>query len=175
MNSKPIVVESIIDAKTFSDFAWFDLLRVQGRWRRPALFAAFFILLAILAFSRSGKVDQAPLLGGVLLVVGIGLPLVYFGGFFLSVRKQRRSFSGKEPSYRVELDETGIIVTKGSQKAQYAWGSITSAWRIRRSVCLYVDARHAFLIPLSDGDPLCRTAWELITQNVDASRIHNHR
>ena len=45
MIDKPVTLQAFIDARTFSAFAWFDLLSVQKRWRRPALFAAFFTLV----------------------------------------------------------------------------------------------------------------------------------
>ena len=175
MSGKQITIQSFIDARVFSEFAWFDLLRVRKRWRRPTLFAAFFIAIAALAFSRAGSVDHAALLGGVLLAVGVGLPLVYFFAFHQSVRKQSAKLTGKEAAYTVTLDEQGVCVAKGKQTASCDWAHVHAVHRLKRCVCIYTEARHAFLLPSADNSEAVQQAWELMTAHLAPEQLFDHR
>ena len=175
MSSRQITIQSFIDARVFSEFAWFDLLRVQKRWRRPALFATFFVAIAAIAFSRSGSVDHAALLGGVLLAVGVGLPAVYFFAFHQSVRKQSAKLTEREAAYTVTLDEQGVSIVKGKQNAHYSWNDVHAVHRLNRCICIYVEARHAFLLPSADNSEAIRAAWELMTAHLASNQLFDHR
>lgn len=83
-----IIVPVRIDRKIFQDFSVFDTLVRQRRWQRPLVFALILLFFAVLCFAQVGKREGAILLGSVLTVVGLGLPAVYFGMFFYSVRQQ---------------------------------------------------------------------------------------
>ena len=159
-----------IDAATFREFAVFDALRRQKRWLRPAAFAAFFTALALLAFSRRSAVEGASLLGGVLLAVGLGLPAVYFGSFFLSVRRRARQL-GSGIAYTLTLTEAGVAVEKAGQSAAYAWNTLHGAYRLRRCVCLYADARHALLLPESAAED----AWRIAAAHLPPERMRDCR
>lgn len=175
MSNQDITIQSFIDARVFSEFAWFDLLRVQKRWRRPSLFAAFFVAIAALAFSRAGSVDHAALLGGVLLAVGVGLPTVYFFAFRQSVRKQSAKLTGKEAAYTVTLDDQGVCVVKGKQNANYSWSDVHAVHRLKRCICIYVEAHRAFLLPSADNSEAIRAAWELMTAHLTPGQLFDHR
>ena len=62
------------------------MLRLRKRWVRPVVFALILIAFSVAAL-LTGR-EQAGLIAAVLLVVGLGLPLVYFGTYFsqLNVR-----------------------------------------------------------------------------------------
>jgi len=175
MSNKDITIQSFIDARAFSEFAWFDLLRVQKRWRRPALFAAFFIVIAALAFSRAGIVDHAALLGGVLLAVGLGLPAAYFFAFHQSVRRQSARFTGKEAAYTVTLGEQGVTVVKGKQTVRCIWRDVHAVHRLKRCICIYADAHRAFLLPSSGNSEAIRTAWALMTAHLTSEQLFDRR
>ena len=175
MSNQDITIQSFIDARVFSKFAWFDLLRVQKRWRRPAAFAAFFAGIAALAFSRAGSVDHAALLGGVLLAVGLGLPAAYFFTFHQSVRRQSAGFTGREAAYTVTLDGQGVCVVKGKQRANCAWRDIHAVHRLDRCICIYVEARRAFLLPSADNSEAIRAAWELMAAHLTPGQLFDHR
>ena len=162
MAQRELVIQSKIDAETFSEFAWFDLLRVQKHWRRPAVFAVFFTALSVLAFSRADKVEHAALLGCVLLAVGLGLPLVYFANFARSVRKRAGQLDANEIAYTLTLTPEGVAVKKGKQTAEYGWDAVYRACRLKRSISLYVDAGHAFLLTGKDTG----AAWDTIVQHL---------
>ena len=170
MEKPGITVDAAIDGKTFSEFALFDVMRRQRRWLRPLLFAAFFTVLSLLAFSRRGQAEQAAFLAWVLLAVGLLLPLVYLLSFFLSVRRQSRAMDPAKPVYTLELTEQGLRVRKGEQTLQAAWKDLSAAVRLKHSLCLYTDARHAFLLPRACGEERFDAAWRLVEEHLDAAK-----
>lgn len=163
MRNEPITIPSRISREQFREFAVFDAMRRQRRWLRPTAFAAFFCALAALAFGRTGQTEGAGLLGGTLLLVGLGLPAAYFGNFYHSVRKRAKQLDPREVAYTLTLTEEGVEAEKDGQRVSYSWGQLTEAYRLRRGVCLYAGAKHAFLLP--DGD-----AWQRLAAHMDNAR-----
>ena len=169
MEKRDITVTSVVDGKTFREFARFDVMRRQRRWLRPALFALVFTGFSLIAFSQSGRKEHAALLGGVLLAVGLALPAAYFLSFFLSVRRQSRQFDGKTAAYRLTLGESGLTVTKGGDTLSCPWERLCAVHRLKSCICLYVDRQHAFLLPKSCGEKLYAKAWQRILEKTRAT------
>lgn len=153
MKQNNLVIQSRIGPEVFREFAVFDTLYRQKRYLRPLLFAAIMGAFAAVCFSQRGQREQAALLGGVLLAVGLGLPLVYFLTFFYSVYKQAKQLKGKKAplAYTVELSQEQLAVLIGEQRAEYRWEDILVIYRIRHSTCLYVAANRAYLLSAADG------------------------
>ncbi len=169
-----LIVDAGIDGRTFSEYAFFDVMGRQRRWLRPLFFALIFTAFGLLAFSLRGRRAGAPLLSGVLLGVGLLLPLGYLLSFFLSVRRQSRAMDGKTPAYTLTLAADGLTVKKGEQTLHVAWRELYAAHRLKHSICLYTDARHAFLLPRACGEERFDAAWRLIGQNLDPGKCRNH-
>ena len=55
VKEQKIAVDAVIDGKTFSEYALFDVLARQKRWRRPLLFAAIFTAFSLLADGRAAR------------------------------------------------------------------------------------------------------------------------
>lgn len=165
-----LLIPCRITTEIFREFAVFDTMRRQKRWRSPALFAAIMTAFACVCFAQQGRREQAPLIGGVLLVVGLGLPAAYFLSFFLSVRKQERQLklSAAPAAYTVTLSSEAVSVTDGKRRVEYAWSDIVRVYRIRRSTCLYAAANRAYLLPA--GNPHDEACWALITRQVPPER-----
>ena len=166
-----VVVDAGVDGKTFAEYALFDVMGRQKRWLRPLLFAGIFTAFNLLAFSRRGSNEQAVLLGGVLLGVGLLLPLVYLSSFFLSVRRKSRTMDGAAAAYRLELDGDGLTVRKEEQTLHFAWSELYAVYRLKNSLCLYADARHAFLLPRSCGEEAFQAAWHLIEKRLAPEKL----
>jgi hypothetical protein len=115
---------------------------------------------------------QATLLGGVLLGVGLVLPIVWFGMFFASVRRQAKR-SGLSPDtvqYTVTLSDAKIHVSKSKEAADFQWQNVHLARREKGCIYLYVSPARAFLLP--DCEETDR-AWQLITAKLDPAKIEN--
>ena len=165
-----LLIQCGITPEIFREFAVFDTMRRQKRWRGPALFAAMMTAFACVCFAQRGRHEQAVLIGGVLLAVGLGLPAAYFISFFLSVGKRAKQLKpdGANVAYTVTLSPESAAVTDGKQRAEYAWKDIVFAYRIRKSTCLYVAANRAYLLPA--GDRHDEECWALITRQVPPER-----
>lgn len=170
MAEQGLVIHSEISPDVFREFSYFDIFSRQKRWRGPLLFAVILTFASAIVFSRADSTRGAGLLGVVLLAVGLGLPLVYFGTFFLSVRKQSRVYTGNVRAYTVELTGEGARVTKDKQEAFYPWDRMAGAYRLGGSVALYVDPAHAFLLT---GD--LDRVWNAVTAHLPAERCKINR
>lgn len=100
---------------------------------------------------------------GVLLGVGLVLPLVWLGMFALSLRRsaKRLGLSAEKTQYTVALSPEKIHVSNDREEADFPWGAVHGAWRVKGCIYLYVSPTRAFLLP--DGANTQR-AWELIEQ-----------
>lgn len=159
MNSKPITVTSRIDGKTFRDFAVFDILIRQKRWKSPAIFAGIMIFFAVICFTQIGKAEQAGLLGGVLAGIGLILPAVYFGNFFYSIKAQIKKLKLDTPKhvYTVTLTEAedGItIVTPTGEGGtlRVRWDQLHMVYQAASCIYLFISPRQAFLLPSGQAD-----------------------
>lgn len=154
MISEPITITSRIDGKTFRDFAVFDILIRQKRWKSPTIFAGIMVFFAIICFTQVGKAEQAGLLGGVLAGIGLLLPAVYFGNFFYSIKTQIKKLKLDTPKhvYTVTLtdaDDGITIVTPTGEGGtlRVRWDQLHMVYQAASCLYLFVSPRQAFLLP----------------------------
>lgn len=159
-------VQSRITPEVFREFAVFDTLRRQKRWRGPLVFALIMLGFAAVCFTQTGRREQAGLLGGVLLTVGIWLPAVYILVFLHSVNQKAKQLQKlkNKAAYTVELSGEGVTVTALGEQTRYAWDGIVLAYRLRRCICLYIAANRGYILPTGDGGD--DALWELICAQI---------
>ena len=146
-----------LDGRAFRRFVLFEVLRRRKRWRSPALFAAI-----LSTFSAVCLLKGSSLLASVLLVIGLGLPAVWFGTFLAQVNAQARRLDFRRAAYTVTLDETGVMGP--GVESPLPWGQTHAACRVRDDVYLYVTPSRAILIPagLIDREEL----WRFLEQRM---------
>lgn len=163
-------VEARVTPQVFQSFAWFDLLRRQKRWRAPCLFALIMAVFAGACFALGGG-----LLGGVLLGVGLVLPLGWLLSFHLSVRAESKRLKLAESpvAYTLRLSEETLRATTPKETAEYPWEKLYRACRLKRCICLYATSSNAFLLPTdgAEGDRL----WDFIRTRLPAERVRDYR
>lgn len=166
-------VDVSLTEKAFRRFAWFDLLTHWKMWRAPAAFALILSACGAVCFWQS-QIRGAALLGGVLLAVGLGVPCVYFGAFFLSVGKKARALGLKEPRYvySLELPADGdeIRVKNQKEEARYPWAGVCRAYRVPGAVYLYITAERAFILPDDCVKEGPEALWNRITAWLPAEK-----
>ncbi len=107
----------------------------------------------------------------MLLAVGLGLPLVYFGSFFSTVNMQVARYALDRPHrvYTVVLNADGVHVTN-SQKAEAAvhvpWKEVQAAFRVKGCIYLYVNAARAFLLPDGQGNAPAEEIWGYLVKHM---------
>lgn len=167
MSSKEITVRVRLDAKTFKRFSRFDALRLRKRWARPTLFALILVAFAVVALV-TGKA-QAGLIAAVLLAVGLGLPLVYFGTFFSQVNVRAAELDPPKAVYTVRLDHEGVRVTndrKPEESVALKWGQLAAAYRAKGCAYLYVNPARAFLLPDGQADVPDDALWAYLEKHM---------
>lgn len=180
MKPEKITVASKIDEKTFCRFAIFDTLTLRKRWVSPAVFAGILLFSSLLCFSRQGSAQQAELLAIVLMVVALGVPGVYFGTFFHSLKTQSRKLKLQKNrlSYTVALSQKGVEVTSaksGGGHVTYNWNQIFAVYEKPGCVYLYVSMKQAFLLPESCVEPSGEDLWDMITSHVPEEKIYRKK
>lgn len=177
MQPDTITIASKIDPKTFCRFAIFDTLKLRKRWLSPAVFAAIFLLCSLICFFMHSKTEGAVLLGTVLLTVGLGVPAVYFGTFFRSLKLQSKSLNLKSSAiaYTVKLEEKGIYVTSGKSDknhAAFSWEQLFGVYDQYGCIYLYVSARQAFLLPEACADASPQDLRRMLASHLAPEKIH---
>lgn len=176
MEPNALRIQSRITPEVFREFALFDTMYRQKRYRRPLLFAAILAVFACICFTQQSRNGQAVLLGAVLLAVGLGLPAAYVLFFLYSVHKKSKQLNLKNApeAYAVTLSPDTVVVTAGDQRAEYAWDSIVYVYRIKHSTCLYVSANRAYLLPASTPHEE-EKRWALISKQIPPEKRIDRR
>ncbi|MDD3334174.1 MAG: YcxB family protein [Eubacteriales bacterium] len=171
-------VDVWIDAKLYRQFSIFDAIRKERKWIRPLIFAIVFCALAIVCFLFKQRVSQGALLGIVLLVIGIGLPLVYFGSYFMSLHTRIQKLKiGKEKrhAYCITLTNSEILATSPNGKEQrFAWKDVWNAYRFPNVIYLYVQAGKAYLLPKEQAGDQYEALWAQIEKMLPSEKRHLH-
>ena len=158
-----------LDAKTFRRFCRFDMLRLRKRWVRPVAFALILIAFAFVALLS--KKQEAGMIAAVLLAVGLGLPLVYFGSFFSQVNMQveRHQLNPPRRVYTLKLNYDGVHVTnnqKDEGQLDVAWKDVQQAFRARDCIYLYITPVRAFLLPDGQADCAPDELWAYLEKHM---------
>lgn len=177
MKPEKITVASKIDEKTFCRFAIFDTLKLRKRWISPAIFAGILLFCSLLCFLQRHRAEQAELLALVLMAVALGVPGVYFGTFFHSLKVQSNKLRLQKGrlSYTVVLSQKGVQVTSaksGGGHISYNWNQIFGVYQKPGCIYLYVSVKQAFLLPEDCIEPSLEDLRDMITSHVPAERLH---
>ena len=172
-SERNITIPVRLDEKTFKRFARFDMFTLRKRWVRPVIFSAILIAFAFVALLT--KKAQSGMIAAVLLAVGIGLPVVYFGSFFSQVNMQALQQKLKPPRnvYTVTLRESGILVRNNQRQEdplEMDWVSIQKAFRRKGCIYLYVTPAKAFLLPDKQADAPAHEVWNFLVEHLGAEK-----
>lgn len=177
--SQPITVSVTMDAVSFRRFRWFDLLQHNRIWKRPLVFTTILLVFAGVCLTQLNTRHEAGLLAGVLALVALGLPAVYFWncahGIKIFIRKLGLDKAAK-PFYRLQLDETGLSIwmageqDKAAPSRQCGWHHIHLAYRTENAIYLYVHQTQAYLW----NDSL-DAGWEALKAHLPADRLRDLR
>ena len=169
MTGSRITIPVRLDAKTFKRFSRFDMFALRRRWVRPAVFALVLAAFAAVAL-LSGK-SQAGLIAAVLLAVGLGLPLTYFGTFLSQVNAQaeRLGLDNARPVYTVTLDFDGVKVVNNMKREDVQavkWPEVQAAFLRKGCIYLYVSPAKAFLLPDGQADATDGEVWAYLKDHM---------
>ena len=155
----------VLDSRTFREFSIFDMLARRKAWKSPVTFASIMTISAIVCFIMH-KTDGAVLLGSILLVIGLGMPIVYFASFFLNLKEEikKQKLSQGRYVYTINLDSSAIHVRNEKEEATYQWDKAYHAYRNYDAIYLYITSERAFILPSEKTDQ--DRAWDLISKKM---------
>ena len=170
---KKIVIPVKLDERTFKKFARYDMFVLRKKWIRPAVFSLIMIAFSMIALLL--RKEQSGMIAAVLLVVGLGLPLVYIGTFLSQVSMQavKQKLKPARRVYTVTLRETGITVENNQKKEdplETDWSSVQRAFRKKGCIYLYVTAAKAFLLPAGQADVPDTEVWDYLVRRLSAEK-----
>lgn len=171
-------LEIHLDEKTFREFAFFDRYLRTGALKRPLIFLIVFVILATIAMIAAiNGVRGAWLLGGVLLTIGLLLPLNHFIRFFLSLNKRVKQLglqkSKTRLAYTLYLQQDPkhlVVLTPKKEQHSYNWKKMLGAWRHKNNVYLYIEPGKVYLVPGSI-QPVEQTL-SFLHSVMDKDKIH---
>jgi hypothetical protein len=178
MKDAQITVNVTLDDKLLRRFTAFDMLAVKRMWLSPLIFALMMSGFSAVCFAMTGRAEGAALLGGVLLAVGLGLPLLYVYRFISLLDAQVRRHGLGRPrkvySLGFSRDADGVTAENpGGESARYEWARLYGAFRHAGCVYLYVTKNRAFILPedqAKGGD-----LWALLTEMLPKEKISEKR
>ena len=171
--SQEIVIPVKLDEKTFKRFARFDMFTLRKRWVRPFIFSLLLTAFAIIALLA--KREQSGLIAAVLLTVGLGLPIVYFGTFLSQVNMQavQQRLDPPRPVYLVRLTEQGVEAENQQKKEEplrLSWQETQRAFRAKGCIYLYVSPVKAFLLPDGQANASDAQVWDYLVRHMGANK-----
>lgn len=175
MSARTITIHVKMDRKSLRSFALFDTFLLKKQWKKPAGFAGILLVFAAVCF-LSGK-PQSGLIGSVLLVLGIGLPVVYVAMFLSQVKERAKKMRLDPPRkvYTLTLAPDGVTIRndmKAEADVRLEWDKIPAAFRMRRAVYLYASAAKAFILPDGQADASPAEVWDFIVKHLPEGRAN---
>lgn len=166
-------IDVLLTGEVFRRFTLFDMMKRRKMWRAPAIWAAILCTSAIICFIMH-HVRGAVLLGGVLMFVGLGMPLSYFASFSASIKQQIVKLGLTRPvhAYTLVLTEKnkGIQVSNETEKAEYEWKQVHHAYKDQLATYLFITRERGFILPhvcIEEGE---EALWALIEKKLPAER-----
>ena len=169
--ARSIDIHVRLDARPFRRFCGFDTFRRQRRWYPPVMAGMVLVTLSA-ALLIMGKSTQA---AGVLMGLGLAIPLVVFGLYFIQIEAQvsRMKLRDAPAVYSLTLSADGVRVRndqKQEEPVDLPWDRLWAAFRRRDCIYLYVSPERAFILP--DGQASCSpdALWQYLRQNMGDAR-----
>lgn len=158
--------------EVFKKFAFFNDWRRQHRYITVSGFALLMCIFASINFYTG-----MDLLGYIILLSGIGLPMLYVLRYNGSIKKQVIKFglNTEQPVYKVDLKKEGVsIAIVNGSKSDFVWGDFFKIYRTNESIYLYVRKDLAYILPDSQAESgSAEEAWRLIKTNAADEKLQD--
>jgi len=154
----------------YRNFLIFNILKRLKLYKSPVIFASILTTSAIISFIMH-RVQGAVFLGSVLLLVGLGVPAVYFISFFSSLRKQVKQQNLNPPRlvYTLQLEKGSETFEITNDKAVYRWKDVFHAYYEKDAIYLFITEERAFLLPFTVLED-CNEVFNLIEAKITTQR-----
>lgn len=171
--SRQIDIHVRLDAAAFRRYCAFDTFRRQRRWYAPVLIAMVLITAALAGLLKLVPMSEGT--AGVLMGLGIAIPMVIFGLYAIQIEAQIAGQHLKDAPavYSLSLSADGVRITNDQKKeppVELAWHQLWAAFRRKDCVYLYASPERALILPDGQGSVSGEEVWRYICKNMDAKR-----
>ncbi len=173
MTHPPLTLRVHMDGAIFRRFALYDAFVRQGRRRSLALFSGILLAAALACALLRHQAEQALLLTWVLGLIAVGLPLVYYASYRLSIRQQIKAMGIAAPRYVYTVTihpRDGITAHVGQEPTTYPWPSIHAAHRCPSATYVYVTPQRSYLLPHDQMDGGASALWHMLEEALPPSK-----
>ena len=164
-----ITIPVKLSKAAFRRFAAFDTFRRQRRWRLPVWFALILLGFSSYLYLQTDK-PQSALIATVLLLVGLGLPAVYFTSFYLTLHDNVKKHKLPRRTYTLTLTDKDVHIRSEVNRDEamtLRWEQMFAAYRVKGAVYLYVLPTRAFLLPDGQADVPADELWGFIQARLN--------
>lgn len=167
--ARQIDVRVRLDPKTFRRYCAFDAFRRRRRW-----FAPLMIGMVLVTASLAGLLNLVPMGGGgagILMGLGIAVPLAAFGLYAIQVEAQiaGRRLSESPLVYALRMTPDGVRVARdpdGGNAVELGWDSLYAAFRRPGAIYLYATPERAFILPEGQASAPDEALWAYIRKYI---------
>jgi hypothetical protein len=166
-----------LDRVTFRRFATFDAIRRQHRWRLPVGFFVIMASISVYLFFQTDRAQSA-LLGGVMLAIGLSLPVIYFTSFYITLRENTIKYCLPRQVYTLRLSDADVHIQSDVNTAEeqtVPWDKLYAAYRAKDAVYLYALPAKAFLLPNGQADVPDDELWAFIEEKMPKGKCRSLR
>ena len=168
--AKQIDIPVHLSAAAFRRYCAFDTFRRQRRWYAPVL-----IGMVLITLSLGGLLNLIPIgesAAGVLMGLGLAVPLVVFGLYVIQIETQvsRGGLKRAPLVYTLRLNADGVRVTGGGAPVSVPWDRLWAAFRRRDCIYLYVNPERALILPDGQGSASGDEIWQYLRKSMAPGR-----
>ena len=156
--------------KTFRRFAMYDTFVLKKRWKLPVFFALIMLAFAAVCFFLTDKQGHLGI-GWLLTVIGIGLPVIWFVMFRLSLRTSVKTQKLPRAVYTLIFSEEAVDIqsaTKMEEHVRLPWDKIARLVRDKDCIYLYATEQKAFLLPSGQADVPDNELWDYLIRKTNS-------
>lgn len=176
--AKQIDIHVRLDARTFRRYCAFDTFRRQRRWYWPVLIGMVLITAALAGLL--GLVPMAESASGVLMGLGIAVPMVVFGLYVIQIEAQiaLQHLKQSPAVYSLRLDDDGVRVTNDQKKeppVDIPWHRPWGAFRRSGCIYLYITPERALILPDDQASVPADAVWAFLKKQMGDARCVERR
>lgn len=176
--AKQIDMPVRLDARAFRRFCAFDTFRRQRRWYFPVM--AAMVLVTISAAGLFGVVPLSESTSGVLMGLGLAIPMLIFGLYLIQIETQiaRQHLKESPLVYTLCLSADGVRVVNGQKReapVELGWDRFWGAFRRADCIYLYVNPQRAFILPDGQASTTPAEVWRHLQKYLGAEKCVERR
>ena len=176
--ARSIDIHVKLDDKMFRRYCAFDNFRRQRRWYWPVLTAMILTTMSI--GGLLGLIPVSESVSGVLMGLGVAIPAVIFGLYFIQIEAQiaRQKLKQTPAVYSLTFTAEGVRVRndqKQEEPVDLSWDKLWAAFRRTDCIYLYVNPERAFILPDGQASVSANALWDFLKKHLGEARCTDRK